>query len=166
MNGIPDGAFLAAWSTVLATSGGKPPADGAAILQLRLALELALSKEAACLIATYIGTGRKASNIDSVEGVYSAEKDCGTTGFLGIGATTVEDAYDEAKTALAAVPGAYDALVEWGSGKALVAVAGAKKSYAEDADKLNQKIVSTATTGAGVYIIGAIAAFLVLKAVG
>jgi len=166
VSGIPDGAFLGAWSTVLATSAGKPPADGAAILQLRLALELVLSKEAACLIATYIGTGRKESNVDTVEGVYSAEKDCGTTGFLGIGATTVEDAYEEAKTALAAVPGAYDALVSWGDGKALVAVAGAKKSYAEDADKLKKKIASTATKGATVYIVGAVVALLVLKAVG
>ena len=63
---------LMAWNAgqfagIVNKAGGKVPKGGDLLLQLRNCLSLALSADDACLIATYIGTGRSEANTSIAE---------------------------------------------------------------------------------------------------
>lgn len=140
-------------------AGGKVPKGGDLLLQLRNCLSLALSADDACLIATYIGTGRSEANTSIVEwDTRTAEDDCDTDKLFG--GRTVEEAFAAAKATIPAED--FATLEAWGEGKAAAATASVASNVQQDVDKIKEQAKDVATgvavaagAGATAYLLGA-----------
>jgi hypothetical protein len=167
--GIPSPVFQGAWATILAQTGGKVPKGAGPILDLRLALEPELGKDDACLIATYIGTGRSEANTSWVEtGTHTAEEDCGCDSWIG--GRTVAEAQAAMREHFKALPSVVNVLDQWAAQKAVTAIASVNKNVQEDVDKIKDKAanvaagaVAAATGGAMLYFGGAALALVLLS---
>lgn len=143
------------WGSIYAATGGAVPKNASILLDLRQLLARHVGADDACLVATYIGTGRSKANTSVLEvGVNTAEEDCGCDSWFG--GRTVAEALAATK---AEVPAdVWNVLAKWADQKSAAAVAGAAKSYKEDADKLQTQIATTAAGVAGgvgiVYLAG------------
>lgn len=144
-------------------AGGNVPKGGDLLLQLRGVLSQAVGADDACLIATYIGTGRSEANTSALEwGTQTAEDDCGTDKFWG--GRTVAEAFDAAAATIPA--GDFATLDAWAKGKAAAAKASVDANVKQDVNKIKDKVKDAATGavaaagfGAAAYVLGA--AFLV-----
>lgn len=158
----PDSVAAAQFATLFAQLDGKIP-QGAQLLELRKILEDIVGKDDACLIATYIGTGRKESNEELAEVVQTAEEDCGTAGWL-FDDRTVEEAMAAAKEN---VPHEmWLALAAWAGGKEIKALKSAKKSYDEETQKVIDKVEEVVEEAAAGAAFGLTAGLAVKLAVG
>lgn len=159
--GVPNPVFMIDWATYMSKHGGGVPKGAQQILEIKLMLTPELGGDDACLIATYLGTGRSESNRLLFEDIQSSEDHCGTMGFFntGVGGRTVEEAFAAAKAHFKGAPGVYDALDAWSHKKATKAVMSAKTAYKEDTKKVYDaagKVVAGVAAAAG---FGAIAYF-------
>lgn len=169
--GVPNPVFMIDWATYLSKYGGEVPKGGEQIAALRAMLQPELGGDDACLVSTYIGTGRSEANTSLAEwDTKTAEDDCKTDKWIG--GRTVAQAFAAAKDRFSGAPGVYDALEGWGKGKAAKAIASVKANVKQDVDKLKKDAANVATGviaaagfGAVAYFFGAaIVVYLIAKA--
>lgn len=159
MGGIVSPVTATEWALLLSKTGGKVPKDAGQILDLRLLLEPELGKDDACLIATYIGTGRSDANTSWTEtGTQTAEDACGCGGWFG--GRSVADAMAAMHAHFdATLPSLSATLQSWSEQKAVTAKASVSANVKQDVDKIKHD-AAVAAAGVGVAVGGGVVVYL------